>query len=67
MVSMSRRRRYDIARAVRAAGGTVELTARGHLKVTGPCGVAFVGVHGSSWRNERNARTLIRRAAGLEV
>lgn len=32
----------DIARAVVAAGGTVERTAKGHLKITGPMGVAVV-------------------------
>jgi cold shock CspA family protein len=32
----------EIARAVELAGGTVERTANGHLKVTGPEGVAVV-------------------------
>jgi hypothetical protein len=32
----------DIAKAVEEAGGTVERTAKGHLKVTGPAGTATV-------------------------
>lgn len=32
----------DIARAVESAGGTVERTAKGHLKITGPKGFAVV-------------------------
>ena len=32
----------DIVRAVTGAGGTVERTANGHLKITGPKGVAVV-------------------------
>lgn len=32
----------EIARAVVAAGGQAERTKRGHMKVTGPAGVAFV-------------------------
>jgi hypothetical protein len=32
----------EIAKRVTRAGGTVERTAKGHLKVTGPAGIAFV-------------------------
>jgi hypothetical protein len=32
----------EIARAVERAGGTVTRTGQGHMKVTGPRGVAFI-------------------------
>ena len=33
----------DIIKAIVAAGGSVEVTEKGHLKVKGPAGIAIVG------------------------
>lgn len=58
----------ELTRAVERADGTVEITAQGHLKVTGPRGVAFVG---STVAGHTRARHQVRRAiakyAGLEL
>lgn len=32
----------EIARAVRRAGGEIDTTSKGHLKITGPAGTAIV-------------------------
>lgn len=57
----------DICKAVRAAGGTVAVTANGHLLVRGPGGLATVGSSGDSWRATANAVSTIKRCAGLDV
>lgn len=52
---------------IEAAGGRVTFTKRGHLRVTGPVGVAFVS---SAWANQRdlqNAVADIARYAGLAI
>jgi hypothetical protein len=56
-----------LVREVTRAGGVVARTARGHLKVTGPAGVAFVGspATGQSAGTRANALADIRREAGL--
>lgn len=55
--------------AIKAAGGTVVLTTRGHLKATGPDGFAIVG--SSSQKNDRHGRANairdLRKYAGLDV
>jgi hypothetical protein len=56
-----------LARAVASAGGTVELTANGHMRITGPGGVAIVGAHTAIWRAEKNTVAAIRKYAGLEI
>lgn len=55
-----------IARAVQAAGGTVELTGKGHLKITGPAGLAIVGSDPGSNRLATAIRT-IERNTGLTL
>jgi hypothetical protein len=47
--------------------GTVELTANGHMRITGPGGVAIVGAHTARWRAEKNVIAAIRKYAGLEI
>jgi hypothetical protein len=61
------KRARKLARAVISAGGIVELTANGHMRITGPDGVAIVGAHTTSWRAEKNAVATIRKHAGLEI
>jgi len=55
-----------IYRAVQEAGGTVEVTGKGHLKITGPLGVAYVA---SDPANNSMRTTLreIERRAGLKL
>jgi len=55
--------------AIQAAGGQVELTARNHLKVTGPSGVAHVAPpgRGAGNRQEKNTRATLRRYAGVTI
>lgn len=57
----------DVAKAVIAAGGEVEVTSNGHLKITGPAGRAIIGVHRASYRGRAMAVTTARRHAGLEL
>lgn len=54
----------DIERAVVAAGGTVERTGQGHLKIKGPTGVAIVASDPGSNAMRTTLRT-IERQAGL--
>jgi hypothetical protein len=54
----------DIARAVRKAGGTVERTGKGHMKVTGPDGFAIVPSDPGSNRLAKQYET-IQRETGL--
>lgn len=61
------KRARKLARAVISAGGTVELTAKGHMRIIGPGGIAIVGAHTTSWRAEKNAVATIRKHAGLEI
>jgi len=56
-----------MARAVEAAGGTVERTANGHLKVVGPSGFAIVGSSYGSRRSWKNAIADVRKHAGLNL
>jgi hypothetical protein len=51
-----------IERAVVAAGGTVERTGQGHLKITGPGGVAIVASDPGSNAMKTTLRTIERRA-----
>lgn len=56
-----------LLQAIAAAGGEVERTGRGHLKVTGPAGVAIVGsdiVGNAAWRNTLQT---LRVKAGLDL
>lgn len=56
-----------ICRAVLAAGGSVKLTAGGHLLVSGPAGHATVGSSGSSYHATANAVASIRKYSGLDI
>lgn len=58
-----------LIRAIQRAGGSVELTARNHLKVTGPDGVAIIAPpgRGAGNRQEANARATLRRYAGVAL
>lgn len=53
--------------AVEAAGGVVERTGQGHLKVTGPGGVAIVGSDLTGNAAWRNTLATIRNKAGIDV
>lgn len=61
----------EIAAVVEKAGGTVELTGKGHLRITGPAGIAIVasapdtGHQGG--RALANTWTTIERETGLSV
>lgn len=57
----------EIIEVVTAAGGTVTVTAKGHLKITGPVGTAVVSYSGNSRRRARDTMALIRKHAGLDV
>jgi hypothetical protein len=58
----------DIVRAVVAAGGTVERTASGHLKITGPDGgVAFIALDPHGPRGLTNAHREIERQTGIRL
>lgn len=55
-----------IARAVRQAGGTHELTRGNHLRVVGPDGRStVVGVHYGCPRAFRNAMAKVKRHTGM--
>jgi len=56
----------DIERAVVRAGGTVERTGQGHLKITGPGGVAIVASDPGSNAMRTTLKT-IERKAGLTL
>ena len=47
----------ELVTAIEQAGGTVERTANGHLRVSGPAGVAFLSTPSGSWRHRRKTRT----------
>lgn len=60
----------ELVAAVRAAGGTVERTGKGRLRITGPAGDAVVAEPGgSSGRDKRSGNTVaaIREKTGLEL
>lgn len=56
-----------LIRRIERAGGTVTTTNKGHLRVVGPLGVAFVNSLLPNPRERHNAITDIRKYAGLEV
>lgn len=57
-----------IIRAVQAAGGEVRVTAKGHLQVRGPRGIAIIApAPGGYGHGIGNTLSLLRRAAGLEI
>lgn len=58
-----------IARAVEQAGGIVKRTGRGHMKITGPAGTAFVATKlgGRGGRTLTNTLATIAREAGLQL
>lgn len=56
----------EIAKAVKKAGGEVERTGQGHMKVTGPIGVAFIPSEPGSNRLAQAYET-IERCTGLAV
>jgi hypothetical protein len=51
--------------AVKEAGGTVQRTANGHLKVTGPTGFAIVGSSIAAGRETARAWRVAERYTGL--
>jgi hypothetical protein len=61
----------ELARAVARAGGTTELTSRGHLKITGPTGVAIApsapGTDRQGGRSLLNTWATVARETGLAV
>lgn len=56
----------QIERAVIKAGGSVERTGQGHLKITGPAGVAIVASDPGSNAMRTTLRT-IEQKAGLQL
>ena len=60
----------DLIAAVRTAGGTVERTGRGRLKVTGPAGTVTIQEPSGETRRDlrrSSAARLIAERTGLEV
>jgi hypothetical protein len=57
----------ELADQVIAAGGTVNLNARGHLVITGPLGRAVTGSEFSSPASHDRARATIARYAGITI
>jgi hypothetical protein len=58
----------ELVSAIERAGGCVVITARGHLKVTGPAGLAIVGsAKPTGQRCRANMLAALRRHAGLDV
>jgi hypothetical protein len=57
----------EIVAAVQRAGGQVERTASGHLKVIGPAGAAIVASAPTGGRAVHNTLATIRSKAGLAV
>jgi hypothetical protein len=60
----------DLAAAVRRAGGTVERTGKGRLRITGPAGTAVVAEPGASSGNDKragNTVATIHQRTGLDV
>lgn len=57
----------DLAKAIKAAGGELTLTARGHFRVVGPGGIAVVAASGNDKRSLANAVRDIKVHAGLVV
>jgi hypothetical protein len=55
-----------ITRIVKA-GGTVEITAEGHLKVLGPLGIAYIGTQTSGRRRHDDGLKDLHRYAGIEI
>lgn len=54
--------------AVKAAGGRIEMNGSGHLKVTGPGGIAVVAQHyGNGGSHVKQAVRTIRKYAGLDI
>jgi hypothetical protein len=56
----------DIERAVTKAGGTVDRTGKGHLRISGPGGIAIVASDPGSNRLAKTYET-IRDKTGLDV
>lgn len=56
----------NIERAVITAGGTVERTGKGHMKITGPAGVAIVASDPGTNSMKTTLRTIEQRA-GLKL
>lgn len=54
-----------LTRKIKAAGGEVEITKQGHLRVRGPLGVAIVGGGSAHSRSKNNAKTTLARYAGI--
>jgi hypothetical protein len=57
----------EVVSAVKAAGGQVELTSDGHLRITGPDGEAIVASAPGAGRVLTMTYATIRRETGLEV
>jgi hypothetical protein len=64
----SHRQSGAIIKAVKAAGGQVEITAKGHIRVKGPAGVAIVpSAPSARGYGKANLRGTLRREAGIEI
>lgn len=58
----------SLIREIVKCGGAVTVTKRGHLKVSGPLGIAFVSsALSSTSRTSANVCANIRRYAGLNI
>lgn len=70
---MPKKRRYrgkearEIADEVQAAGGSVEILANGHLRVTGPGGSAVIGSKLNTPGAHDTVRNKLARYAGISI
>lgn len=55
-----------VIKAVERAGGSVIITSKGHLRVTGPTGIAIVASAPANNSMQETVQT-IRKYAGLEI
>jgi len=57
-----------LTQRIKRAGGEVEMTSSGHLKVTGPTGTALLGSDAANHdRGWQNTRATLRREAGIDL
>lgn len=57
----------ELVTEVRAAGGTVEILASGHFRITGPAGFTIVGSKLDAPGAHDNARAKISKYAGIII
>lgn len=57
----------DLIKKIKAAGGAVEDRGHGKIRVTGPKGTAYIGDSIAAGRAMKEARSNIKKYAGLDI